>query len=464
MNFSVMPPEVNSSRMFSGRGSGSMLAAMAAWDALAAELRSAAASFASVTSGLSAQWWQGPSSAAMAGTAAVYAAWLGAVATQAEQAAAQGRVAAGAFETAFIATVHPVAVTANRARLVWLVESNVLGQNASAIAATEAEYEQMWAQDVAAMVGYHGAASVAGSQLMPWQQLTQSVSDQASVSSGETRITVPMNSPLYSPKIVQELEGLTAAQYAALNTEIGENWFPGTIAEVVNYPAAAGLINSITAPTANKSVAIGQQMLNTDILNATANGQSVVVTSLSEGGIVIDAEEAYLATAPNAPAPNQVTFVEFANPQRGLADTYLHAGITIPGVGYTVHDAPVSQYDTDVVYRQYEGFGDPPDRPWHLLADVDAVAGVAYLHIPTEFVSPSQAVEVSSVTNSLGGTTTTYMIPTDTLPILMPLQQIGVPSPIVHGLNNMLTPIVNEGYSQYDPTGGPYFSQGNLVR
>ncbi len=70
---------------------------------------------------------------------------------------------------------------------------------------------------------------------------------------------------------------------------------------------------------------------------------------------------------------------------------------------------------------------------------------------------------MSSVTNSLGGTTTTYMIPTPTLPLLMPLQHMGVPTPIVSGLNNVLTPIVNEGYSQYDPTGGPYFSQGNLV-
>jgi PE-PPE domain len=34
----------------------------------------------------------------------------------------------------------------------------------------------------------------------------------------------------------------------------------------------------------------------------------------SEGSIVIDREEACLATAPNGPASSQVTFVEFANP------------------------------------------------------------------------------------------------------------------------------------------------------
>ncbi|CNK47405.1 PE-PGRS family protein [Mycobacterium tuberculosis] len=84
------------------------------------------------------------------------------------------------------------------------------------------------------------------------------------------------------------------------------------------------------------------------------------------------------------------------------------------------------------------------------------------MHTPTAFASPADAVEVSSVNNGLGGTTTTYMIPTTTLPLLMPLEQLGVPAPIINGLNNFLTPIVNEGYSQYDPNGGPYLSRGVL--
>ena len=172
---------------------------------------------------------------------------------------------------------------------------------------------------------------------------------------------------------------------------------------------------------------------------------------------------ARMASAPNAPSRSMVTFVEFANPARGLADTYFHVGFTIPGAGYTVAAPPVSQYNTNVVYTQYDGWANPPDRPWHILADLNAWAGAAHLHAPTAFASPSQAVEVSSVTNSLGGTTTTYMIPTATLPLLTPLQHMGVPTRIVSELNSVLKPIVNEGYSQYDPTGGPYLSQGNLV-
>lgn len=73
MSFLALPPEVNSARMFSGIGSGPMLAAAAAWDGLAFELASAAAAFGSVTSGLANESWQGPAAAAMAGAAVPYA-------------------------------------------------------------------------------------------------------------------------------------------------------------------------------------------------------------------------------------------------------------------------------------------------------------------------------------------------------------------------------------------------------
>ena len=128
MEFLVSPPEVNSLRVYTGVGSGSMLAAVAAWDELAANLQSAAASFGAVTSGLSSRSRQGASSAAKGDPAPAYVAWLGAVATQAEQAAAQARVAAGAFEAAFAETVHPAAVAANRAQLVSLAAATCSGR------------------------------------------------------------------------------------------------------------------------------------------------------------------------------------------------------------------------------------------------------------------------------------------------------------------------------------------------
>ncbi|BBZ14490.1 PPE family protein [Mycobacterium branderi] len=160
MDFGMLPPEINSARMYSGPGPASLLAAAAAWNELAAELSSAAVSYSSVISGL-AGGWKGPSSASMAAAAAPYVGWLQTTAAQAEQTAAQANAAASAYETAFAMTVPPPLIAANRAQLMALIATNVLGQNAPAIAATEAQYGEMWAQDAAAMYGYAGSAAAA---------------------------------------------------------------------------------------------------------------------------------------------------------------------------------------------------------------------------------------------------------------------------------------------------------------
>jgi len=91
MNFSVLPPEINSIRIFSGAGSAPMLEAAAAWDGLAGELASAATSFSSVTSELAGASWHGAAAQAMTAAAAPYGEWLSTVTEQVEQAAIQAR-------------------------------------------------------------------------------------------------------------------------------------------------------------------------------------------------------------------------------------------------------------------------------------------------------------------------------------------------------------------------------------
>jgi PPE-repeat protein len=58
-------------------------------------------------------------------------------------------------------TVPPPEVATNRAQLAMLVATNVIGQNTPAIAANEALYGEMWAQDAAAMYGYAGSSATA---------------------------------------------------------------------------------------------------------------------------------------------------------------------------------------------------------------------------------------------------------------------------------------------------------------
>jgi PPE-repeat protein len=162
LEFAWLPPEINSARIFAGAGSGPLHVAATAWAGLAQDLQASASSFDSVIVGLTSGPWAGPASASMAAAAAPYVGWLTAAAGQAMSAGAQARAAATAFEVAQAATVHPAAVTANRTTLATLIATNFFGINAPAIAATEFQYVEMWAADVAAMLGYHaGATSVA---------------------------------------------------------------------------------------------------------------------------------------------------------------------------------------------------------------------------------------------------------------------------------------------------------------
>jgi PPE-repeat protein len=64
-------------------------------------------------------------------------------------------------------TVSPAVIAANRTLLMALIATNLLGQNTAAIAATEAQYMEMWAQDAAAMYGYAGQSATA-SALTPF--------------------------------------------------------------------------------------------------------------------------------------------------------------------------------------------------------------------------------------------------------------------------------------------------------
>ena len=151
MDFAFLPPEINSGRMYEGPGSGPLLAAAAAWDGIATELHTTAASYGSVISELTAGPWLGAASAAMTAAAEPYVAWMRSTATQAEQTATQAKAAAAAYEVTFAAMVPPPLIAANRALLQALVATNLFGQNTPAIAATETLYTEMWAQDATAM-------------------------------------------------------------------------------------------------------------------------------------------------------------------------------------------------------------------------------------------------------------------------------------------------------------------------
>jgi PPE-repeat protein len=231
MDYGALPPEVNSSRMYTGPGSGPMVAAAEAWQSLAAELHSAANSYQSVLSGLTTGSWTGPASASMAAAASSYVAWLTATATQAEQSAAQAKAAIAAYQSAFTSTVPPQLVATNRAQLTSLVATNLFGRNIQKIAVNEAQYGEMWAQDAAAMYGY-AASSAGATSLTPFtppQQNTNpagsggqaaAVSDATGTSAGNVQSTVSSIQQAFS-SVPTALQSLSTAAPAAAGDPLG---------------------------------------------------------------------------------------------------------------------------------------------------------------------------------------------------------------------------------------------------
>jgi PPE-repeat protein len=256
MDFALLPPEINSARMYTGPGSGPMLAAAAAWDGLAAELRFTASSYQSVIAGLTAGPWLGSSSVSMAAAAAPYVAWMTTTAAQAEQTADQAQGAAAAYETAFAETVPPPVIAANRTLLMALVATNIFGQNTPAIATTEGQYAEMWAQDAAAMYGYAGA-SASATTIAPFSSPAQTTSP-----------------------------GGTAGQAAGVAQAIGTS--AGNVQSAVSsVPQAVSAVPNALSSLANPAAILGLSPL--DLLGLVANVNGILDPYLGAFGIGVDA-------------------------------------------------------------------------------------------------------------------------------------------------------------------------------
>ena len=413
-----------------------------------------------------------------------------ALATAAADLARVGSAVNAARSTAASSTTSLSAAAADEVSTRIAALFDAYGLDYQALIAQAAQLHERFVVALSGSANEYVAGEIANAEKLvgdavgaPAQTLAEIEPTGGALVAAATRITIPGAGPLYLPFFITDapylghllitgigMPGPGSAsilqEYDLLNHAIGQNWFPGTTSQLVNYPASIGIISgSLAAPTVNDAVAMGQQALNDQIMNAFANGNGspVYIAGLSEGTIVLNRELAYLATSPTAPPAHALQFAMFSSPEFGLFDTYLPTGFTIPFVDYTVQGLPNTQYNVSVVFGQYDFFGNPPDRPWNIPAWVNSLFGAYYYHNTASLSSLSGTVEISSVTAPLGGTITTYMIPSPTLPMLLPLEQVGVPQPIVSDLNSWLEPVVNNGYSSLTPDAGPYFSHGSLV-
>ncbi|CAM2859901.1 PPE family protein [Mycobacterium intermedium] len=368
MDFGALPPEINSLRMYSGPGSAPMLAAMTAWDEVAAEMHLAATAYDSIISTLISDGWLGSASTAMAASVAPYVTWMSLTSMQAAQTAHQAAASAAAFEAAFAMTVPPAVIAANRARLMVLVATNFFGINTPAIAATEAEYLEMWAQDATAMYAYAAVAAEAAS-LMPFTEPAQTTnpsgqSGQAAavtqaVNTAAGNVTQTQLPHLMSavPAALQELaspaeafpgEGLLVEILDFLDGSFGNAYGVFLNSNLVNGFTSAGYVApALISPAVTDAIAdiagIAQdaQVVNDIPVLGPDRGDvawtPAIVARSGLGGVAGSMNQATLVGRLSVP-PSWAAAVDVvkpgasALPAAGIADAAAEAGAGVPGV------------------------------------------------------------------------------------------------------------------------------------
>ncbi|MGV0781359.1 acyltransferase PE [Mycolicibacterium peregrinum] len=254
----------------------------------------------------------------------------------------------------------------------------------------------------------------------------------------------------------------------------GEQWFPGMKRVKVDYPA--GQVQGHTLERLFPGIGpIGEQIYPGLGLDGPSIGESVDegegnldaairkggkgrAMGLSEGALVLNAVKARLANDPTAPPPDQLSFATFGDPiaKSPFGESFLTqnfpVGSVVPFMDYRVPAPVESQYHTDQFISAYDSIADWPDRPDNWMSVLNAVAGLATGHTAIAFTNPSNvpAQNIRTTVNSKGATTTTYLVPEEHLPLVLPFKYLGYDQGTLNQLDAILKPRVDAGYSRND--------------
>ena len=196
----------------------------------------------------------------------------------------------------------------------------------------------------------------------------------------------------------------------------------------VKWPAEAGPYTGRGDLTLGASINVGKANLDAQIDAALARldkdadgnvvgGEKVTVVGLSAGSLVVNEVLREMAADADAPGKDQITFVVVADSSR---QKMIDKARYNSKYDYTYQPAPETEYDIVVVTGEYDGMADFPDRPFNVLAIMNAIAGSIFVHVPVMYADlanvPTENITVD--VNAKGGTTTHYLVPTKKLPLV----------------------------------------------
>jgi hypothetical protein len=224
-------------------------------------------------------------------------------------------------------------------------------------------------------------------------------------------------------------------------------------AQALFTPEAFYPLTGIKDLTPNVSVSRGITILDTAIRQQLSAGNNVAVLGFSQSSIIASLEMENLDPS-GTPSSLPVVFTLLGdpmNPNGGLLARF--PGLTMPSLGFTFYGAtPGNDFATNIYTIEYDGFADFPQYPIDFLADLNALAGIYYVHGTYADLTPTQINSAIPLTNTQGPTTTHYyMIPNPHLPLLEPLRAIPVVgNPVADLLEPDMRVLVNLGYGSPD--------------
>lgn len=164
-----------------------------------------------------------------------------------------------------------------------------------------------------------------------------------------------------------------------------------------------------------------------------------------------------------APDVSFVLAADVNRPNGGILARF--TGLSIPFLGVTADGpAPTNSCDSAGVCHlstidisfQYDGFSDFPSHPLNVLADLNAVLGIAYEHGYYPFYDPFTLA--TTIDQGVYGDTRYYLMPATTVPILVPLQGI-LPASWITALDMPMRTVIEMGYSRDISPGEPVSAQ-----
>ncbi|MCV7103254.1 PPE family protein, partial [Mycobacterium palustre] len=234
-----------------------------------------------------------------------------AAAYQAAQSATQAQAAAAAYEAAFAATVPPAVIAANRAQLMALIATNILGQNTAAIAATEAHYAEMWAQDVAAMYGY-AAATASATRLSPFTGPRQATTPTGLAAQSAAVAQAAATPAGTQQSMLTQLISALPTAVQQLAAPLSGGWNPLAAGSAADTTGLNGLLNMASG----SDTALGQ-LLNANVWNTVFSSGFYMPSNTIAPFLGLLGQEAGDAAAAAGDAVGQVAGEALAGPVGG---------------------------------------------------------------------------------------------------------------------------------------------------